>query len=324
MDKNIADRGYFIFSLDTELATGHFDCDETRHRIFSQDGSAERKAIYRLINLLKEFNIVGTWSLVGHLFYEACENCEICPMKDWDGMYSSFEEVYKTNNPLWYGSDIIDVLLDGGDGQEIAFHGYSHRIFDEDSMSSQEAKMEVQEWFRVGKRKGVTPSSVTFPRNRVGHLGILREAGMICYRGEPKISPLSTKGHLWKFLKTIDKILGISQIPIYDLTCIKNNGLVVLQPSEYLFDFNRKVELFLDTANLHNLRIRRIIHGVKRAAKEKKMIHIWAHPFEFRTQKDFSKLRQILISVADEVKAGRMQSVGMAEMARLLIDENRE
>ena len=316
------EKGYFIFSLDTELATGRFDRDDLRRKMFSSDGVRERKAIYQLIDLFEEFDIVGTWALVGHLFYEACEECEICPMKDWRGKYSSFDEVYKTNNPLWYGADLVETLLRKGARQEIAFHGYSHKIFAEDLMDPQGAKIEVQEWLRVGKRKGITPYSVAFPRNRVGHLDILREAGMICFRGETNILPPSNEGYFGKLVKTIDKVLGLSNIPIFDLTCQKNNGMVMLPPSEYLFDINRKFELFLDSIHLHNLRIRRIIKGVRRAAEEQKMIHIWAHPCEFRTQKDFAKLRQIFTIVSDEVKQGRMKSIGMAEMAKLLINGN--
>ena len=320
--KSLSDIGYFIFSLDTELAAGRFDRDDLQYRMFSKDGSHERQTILRLIDMFEEYKIVGTWALVGHLFYDKCEYCEPCPLMDWKGKYSSFDEVYGTDNPLWYGADIVDALQCKGTRQEIAFHGYSHKIFDENLMSPQEAKKEIQEWLRVGKRKGITPYSVTFPRNRVGYLDILKEVGMICYRSEPEISPLSKNKYFGKYIKTIDQFLGLSNIPIYDLTCDENHGLVILRPSQYLFDFNRKLELFLDSINLQNMRIRRIIKGVKRAAQEKKMIHIWAHPCEFRTVKDFSKLRQIFIAVSEEVKQGRIQSIGMAEMARMLINRN--
>jgi hypothetical protein len=315
----LEDQGFFIFSLDTELATGRFDNDEGRHKLFSPDGSLERNTINQLIDLFEEFKIVGTWAIVGHLFYDKCEYCEICPLKDWKGRYSSFDEAYGTNNPLWYGADIIETLLMKGPRQEIAFHGYSHKIFNENLMSPHEAKIEVQEWLRVGKRKGITPYSVTFPRNWIGHLDILKEAGMICYRGEPERSYLSKNKYFGKYIKTIDQVFGLSNIPIFDLAHNENHGLVILRPSQFLFDINRRFELFLDSLNLENMRIRGIIRGVKRAAKEKKMIHIWAHPCEFRTEKDFSKLRQIFMAVAEEVKQGRMQSVGMAEMARLLV-----
>lgn len=310
--------GYFIFSLDTELALGRFDRDKTRQKLFSTDGVHERATIARLIDLFEEFNIVGTWALVGHLFYAACEDCEICPMEAWREKYKSFKEVYQTSHPLWYGSDIVDNLLVKGIHQEIGFHGYSHMVFDENLMSPVDAKIEVKEWLRVSRRRGIVPRSVAFPRNKVGHLKIMNEEGVTCYRGVPQTLPFYNIKFLGKLIKNMDKYLGFSNIPVFDLVCRENCGLVVLPPSEYFFDLNRHLELFMDFLNLHKLRTKRMINGIKRAATEKKMIHLWAHPCEFHTEKDFAKLRQVFMAVSEEVVRGRMRSVGMSEMARLL------
>src|SRR3990172_3955205 len=118
-----AQTGYFLFSLDTELAWGYFDMDRLRSERFSSDGSRERRAIDRLLDILDEFNIVATWALVGHLFYEKCEKCDLCPILEWQGKYRSFEQIYETNAPLWYGADVVETLLARGGRHEIAFHG---------------------------------------------------------------------------------------------------------------------------------------------------------------------------------------------------------
>jgi hypothetical protein len=316
--------GYFLFSLDTELATGRFDLDEDRKKRFSKDGSRERQSINRLLDLFEEYNIAGTWAMVGHLFYNRCEYCEVCPMVDWKGKYSSFEEVYGTDNPLWYGSDIIETLLTRGPRQEIAFHGYSHKIFDENQMSVQDARNEIQEWLRVAKRKGVSPHAVAFPRNVVGHLDLLREAGVLCYRGEPKRSWLIRNKIFGRYLKAIDQILSLSNIPIFDLENSEDHGMVNLCASQCFFDLNRRFEHILDSVNLHNLRFGRVIRGIKCAGIENKMIHLWAHPCDFQTEKDFEKLRHIFTFVSHEVNMGRMRSVGMTEMARIIFNKPNE
>jgi hypothetical protein len=313
--------GYFLFSLDFELAIGRFDQDLRRKKMFSEDGSNERKTILRLIELFEEYNIVGTWATVGHLLYDKCEYCVVCPLMDWKGKYSSFNDVYNTSNPLWYGRDIVEALLHKGIRQEIAFHGFSHKIFDEHLMSSKQAEIEVQEWLRVAERIGVIPHAVIFPRHVVGHLDILRKAGIICYRGEPKRSWLIQNKIFGRYIKAIDQILGLSNLPIFDLANNQDHGMVTLFSSQCFFDLNRRFELFLDYFNLHNLRFRRIIRGIKYAADEKKMIHIWAHPCDFRTEKDFIKLRHIFSAVTREVRLGRMRSVGMTEMAKIIIDK---
>jgi hypothetical protein len=103
---------------------------------------------------------------------------------------------------------------------------------------------------------------------------------------------------------------------------VEQNGLVNFRESQHLFAFNRKVELLLDSHNLHNLRVRRIVKGIKKAAREKKIFHLWAHPWEFRTEKDFLKLRYIFNYVVKEVKAGNMQSIGMAELAKIIREKS--
>jgi hypothetical protein len=66
---------------------------------------------------------------------------------------------------------------------------------------------------------------------------------------------------------------------------------------------------------LEHLRMRRILRAVRRAGREGKILHLWAHPWEFRTEKDFSKLSKTLDAVAEEVRRGRMVSMGMTELA---------
>jgi hypothetical protein len=81
------------------------------------------------------------------------------------------------------------------------------------------------------------------------------------------------------------------------------------------------MEMILDSLNLHKLRIRRMIKGVKKAAEERKVIHIWAHPCDFQTMKDIEKLRYLLGAVADEMSKGRIQSVGMSYLARQILEQ---
>lgn len=316
--------GYFLFSLDFELATGHFDQDRLRSKRFSKDGSRERKTVKRLVDLFEAYHIVGTWATVGHLFYEQCELCDICPMMEWKGKYSSFDEVFRTRNPLWYGSDLVDYLLVKGPHQEIGFHGYSHKPFDESLMKASEARFEVREWKRVAERKGVNARAVAFPRHAVGHLSMLFSEGMLCYRREPEKPALFRIKHLGRYFKALDQIIGITHMPVYDLVCKEDQGLIRLYSSQCFFELDRSVERFLDSVNLTMLRLRRVNRGIRAAAEQKKMVHLWAHPWDFQSEKDFKKLENIFAAVSEEVSAGRMRSVGMTEMANILIQRDKE
>ncbi|MBI1794943.1 MAG: polysaccharide deacetylase family protein [Chloroflexi bacterium] len=313
-DENKEPTGYFLFSLDTELAWGHFD--NFRPDVFSPDGQRERYAIRRLLDMLDEFGIVATWAVVGHLFYAKCEKCEICPVLEWKGKYNSYNDIYDASSPLWYGADIIRTLIQRSGRHEIAFHGYTHRIFDENTFSREDARVEITEWLRVTQSMQVAhPRTVVFPRNKVGHLDVFKEHGFVCYRGDELLPrdyyslPL-----IGKLLNRIDLITQFRTPQIYNVE-INRAGLINLPASRGLFTINRKFDMLLDRLNLRNFHIQRIIRGVEKAAKEKKIIHIYAHPFEFRAEKDFEKLRRLFESVADQIKNNRLQSVSMATLA---------
>lgn len=316
--------GYFVFSLDTELGWGYFDLDETRARIFSRDGARERDAIRRVLQLCDDYGIKGTWALVGHLFYERCERCEICPVQNWQGKYRSFDEIYDAQHPFWYAPEVVDLLVAHAADHEIAFHGYTHEIFDERQMSEEQAQIEIDEWLRVAARKGILPQTVVFPRGRVGFLNLFKQAGFTCYRGDPRLPKFMTARYISVLPKYLDTLLGLSPAPVYDLRDLApgRSGMVHIAPSFHMFGFSRRFEQFLDRRRLDRLRFRKVVRGVRKAARESKVLHLWAHPWEFRTEKDFNKLAFVFDHVAEAIDKGRLRSVGMAELAEIALNNH--
>ena len=318
MKENSNNTGYFIFSLDTELGTGYFDMDEERIRLFSMDGSRERENISRILDLLEEYQIVATWAVVGHIFYDQCENCEICPILEWKGKYKSYEEAYKTRHPLWYGADVINLLLKNNMKHEIAFHGYSHETFN--TMSREKAEIEIQEFTRVASRKGIVAKSIVFPRNQVAHLDLFKKYGFLCYRSEESLPLLMGNKNIFeRATKNLDHILGVFTPPIYELRdFVSQDDWVNSIATQHLFGFSRKTDILLDSLGLPNLRVRRIAKAIRKAAIQKIVAHVWAHPEEFRTDGAFSKLLNICERFAEEVAAGRMKTITMIDMAHMV------
>jgi hypothetical protein len=310
-----------LFSLDAELGWSTFDKDEYRSTIFTQNGSNERKATELLLDILEEFGIIATWAVVGHLFLDRCARCDKCQILEWRGKYQCFEEIYGTDHSLWYGADYVESLMSRQAGHEIAYHGYTHRIFDENVMSSDEARIEIQKWLRVSRKRGIIPRAVIFPRDKVGHLDLFKEAGFICYRSDVRLPLIIRNKYFGRYIKHIDHILNLSCPPIYELNELydSSSGLMNFRVSQHIFGFNRRLETTLDSLGLHRVRVKRIIKGVRKAAEGKKVIHVWAHPWEFRKEKDFDKLRYLLRHVAQEMQTGRMRSIGMTELARIAI-----
>jgi hypothetical protein len=60
--------------------------------------------------------------------------------------------------------------------------------------------------------------------------------------------------------------------------------------------------------------------AVRRAAHERKVVHFWAHPWDFRTEQDFDKLKFLLDHVAQHVDSGTLRSVGMSELAEIVLN----
>lgn len=311
--------GYFVLSFDTELAWGYFDKEEMRRELFSPDGSRERAAIRKLLALCDEFQVPATWAIVGHLAMSHDRCGEDCPVHSWRGRYSSYDEIRGGRHPLWYGRDVVETLVAAEDRHEIAFHGFSHRPFDEASMGRHEADTEIRLWLSAFADLGPTPRSVVFPRNVVGHLDVLQDHGFVAYRSvcpEPYGS-----GVMRLAAKYADQLLGFTVPPAHVIAPGYSPAMVDVPASVEMFGFNRQLERRLDTNGLHRLRMRRVVRAVRRAGRTGGTVHLWAHPWEFRDDKDFDKLRFVLEVVAAERDAGRLETMTMAQRAELALAE---
>jgi hypothetical protein len=93
------------------------------------------------------------------------------------------------------------------------------------------------------------------------------------------------------------------------------SGLVNL-PASCWIGPNHRLEKSITFINLHQLRHNQVVKAIERAAREKKVIHVWAHPYEYREEKDLAKLRQLLDVVGRYIADGSLRSIGMSELAQ--------
>lgn len=308
--------GYFVFSLDTELAWGYFDHDRARERLFSPDGSRERASIRRLLALCDQYQVRATWAVVGHLFHPRCEPCAQCPLMEWRGRHGSFDAIYQSAHPLWYAADVIDLLAARGHRHEIAFHGYSHRPFD--ALDQDQARDELARWKAAAARHGLVPASVVFPRNLIAHLPVLAAGGCTSFRADTSPFPYGRRSRWGALVKVLAQITGIPAPTTFRLAELPvRDGLVEQPPSAYLFDLSRSLEGLLDALGLATLRLTGILRAIDQAAAQSRIMHLWAHPWELRTEKDFIKVERVFARVAEQVAAGRLLSVTMSEITQL-------
>ncbi len=319
-DIQFGDRGCFILSLDMELAWGYYDCFSPD--LYSIDGTRERQSVIRILNLLDEYNISATWAVVGELFYQNHKQNLFDPFEREENKYPEFIRMFNDDHPLLFAPDIIQTIKNCKTPQEIGFHGHTHKIFDESLMSSDRAEKEILSWIEIAKSWNIHPKSVVFPQNRIGFLNIFIKKGFKCYRGMEKYpNPLFYSGLMGKLLRRYYYYLTMIYLP-YLINIDKENNrskdIIEIPASRWLFGFNRHLEVILDNVGLHTYRFATLMKGIKKAADEKKIIHVFAHPCEFRTEKDILKLRSILSVVSHEIQQGRMVALTMQNLANYI------
>ena len=313
------EHGYFVFSLDTELAWGYLWSRGAARRGF-RNAAVERAAIRRLLDLMDEYGVRATWAFTGHLFYESCEECAICPIMDLKGRDARFERIWGTGDAMWYGPDILEAVVSRNSGHEIACHGYTHRYFDK--LTKEEARFEIHEWLRLADRRGLPHYSMIFPQGRIHHLDLFREAGFICYRGKDVRHPALAVPLVGKLLNRLNLKLALLPPQVYEPRR-DASGLVNIPSSQWIFRTHRGLESALDWLRLPYLRLVPAARAIRKAAETRQVIHLWAHPHEFRTDRDFEKLRFLFRHFAAHAREGTIQSITMADLAKRVLDAER-
>src|SRR5262245_265776 len=188
-------RGVFTISLDFEMIWGTQDLFGPER--FWRACEIERACVIdRLLELLVEYELPATWFVVGHLLLDHCDanggikHPEIIrpshswTSKDW---FEHDPGGYEADGSVFLGRSLVENIRQCPVPQEIGCHSFSHVVFGDRGCSRDTAVSEVAACVRVSTAMGITLRSFAFPRNKVGHLDVLREYGFACYRGpEPE------------------------------------------------------------------------------------------------------------------------------------------
>jgi peptidoglycan/xylan/chitin deacetylase (PgdA/CDA1 family) len=307
------DCGVFTISLDFELIWGTLDLFGPER--FREACATERLLIDRLLELFVEFDISATWCTLGHLFLDGCraedgvKHPEIVRpahawcRRDW------FEHDpcgCEEDEPLFFGGTLVAKIRACPVPQEIGCHSFSHVIFGDDGCSAATAASELAACLHLAGERGIELRSFAFPRNRVGHLDVLREHGFVCYRGpepvwhERRAWPEAVKrlGRLWEVC-TVRTPSGLWNIP----------GSMIYFP---MHGWRRHVPL--------SWRVKRAVKGLHAAARDRRIFHLWFHPTNLADQSErmFEGLRQILEQARILRDQGRLAVMSMGGVVETL------
>jgi peptidoglycan/xylan/chitin deacetylase (PgdA/CDA1 family) len=298
-------KSYFIISLDTELSWGP---TTVKNLIFlKQNGPKVRKTINYLLKLFNENNIAATWAVVGHLFLEECEKekCitwkninEFGYKKEWYlDPYSNLKK-----SPLFYGKDIVETILNSKIEQEIGYHSYSHPRFIE--IPKEMAEIEIKQSKQIEKQWNIKLKSFVFPRNEIAYVDILKKYDFKIYRGKNAgIYNPEESNIVMRKMKA-----GISKILASPVEAEWKNGIWEIKGSMFFCD-PQIPQSIIPKAKI----------GLNQAILNKKVFHIWLHPWNLLLYPKLKKdLKIFLEYVSKKRKDGKIDVVTMVELAELL------
>lgn len=309
-------KGVFTLSLDVELCWGVVDKPDQLKKNMTYYKEA-RDCIEKILQLLEKYNISATWAVVGHLFRQECISKDgqkhmdiprsIYPWydKDW------FDESPCTCHreaPLWYGRDIVEKIMGCAARQEIACHSFSHIPYGDKNTKREALQADLTNCIDEAGKLDLKLRSFVFPRNTAGYIDELRSFGFEAYRGiEPSWYSKFPK-RLKKICHIIDQFLVISpsvSLPEYD------HGLVNIPASMFYLPMNG----FRGLIPL-SFRVMKARKGIRRAIRDKKLFHLWFHPFNIATNKEklLYGLEEIFKLAQASRENGKLQIKSMDEI----------
>lgn len=305
------DKGIFTLSLDTELAWG--TVDKPVSLINNKEYYYEtREAIDGIIELLEKYEISATWAIVGSMLLDRprFEEQFIKHITDdlGDRIKVQYIDLLKDER-IWCGKDILEKIKSCSVPQEIGSHSYSHIIFGDDTISREKAIKEFANGMDILKKYGEQPKSFIFPRNSVNYLTELQNACVKTYRGVEPSWYMKIPGKLKKICHMLDQALAISPPVVTPTFC---GGLVNI-PASMLYlsmsGFRKYIPL--------KSRVKKAKKGIQKAIDEKKIFHLWFHPFNIATDKEklLKGLDDIFKMVKRERDAGNLEVMTMSGIA---------
>jgi peptidoglycan/xylan/chitin deacetylase (PgdA/CDA1 family) len=278
-----------------------------------------RDVVTRLIDLLEQYEIRATWAVVGHLLLDRCRPVHgvkhpeiVRPSYAWfsGDWFQDDPCTDYARDPFWYGPDLIKRILASRTPQEIGCHGFSHMIIGDPGCSRDCLDSELKASQEAAASWGVTLKSFVFPRNSIGHLDVLAANGFSAFRGMASAT--------WRRLLPTAVFNGmhtILPVPPFTSQPSAQHGLWNLPATTFYLHREGRAR----TVPIR-LRVYRAVQGVRRAAKEKSLCHLWFHPFNLAS--DPEALLEGLKSTFKEValcrERGVLANVTMGELAQQL------
>jgi hypothetical protein len=320
--------GALVISLDFELHWGVRDkC--TPDGSYRENLLGARRAVPLMLNLFEEFGVAATWATVGFLFADSRREREAfspnARPQYTDPRLDAYAEPTgdsEADDPLHYAGSLIEQIR-GRERQEIATHTFSHYYCLEPGETREAFGADLRSAVAIARHHGIDVRSIVFPRNQVrpGYEDLLKEAGIVCYRGNEtnwmyRPRPRGEETLAVRGPRLLDHYVSLSGNKVVRWEEVRQpNGLHNVRSSMFLRPYSEARKSF------EPARLRRITGGVEAAAEQRGIFHLWWHPHNFgtETQQNLDFLRSILEVFSRCRTTHGMQSLSMAGVAEVVM-----
>jgi hypothetical protein len=301
-----------VISLDLELAWGSFDHAYGSELLEMARWTHDRGAPELLAQLTRN-GLRATWAVVGVACHDRLPDVStLTPWRlpaggDWFSRVPA--GATEESAPEWFGASLVRILRAARPAQEVGFHGWSHVVLGDRRVPRERARQELAECGELARHLGIIAPSFVFPRNRVGHLDALRDAGFACYRG-PDVLPWGLRSDLPRRLFTIGAdALGLAPRVVAPRLV---DGLVEVPGSMMVRWAGGWRRLIPDAS-----RLRRLRGGLRRVRERGGILHVWLHPENlFFARPRLARVLEDFFAETGELAAtARLRVLTMGEVA---------
>jgi peptidoglycan/xylan/chitin deacetylase (PgdA/CDA1 family) len=291
-------RGSLCISIDLELAWGIRDRPSRRY--FELCADKERTIVRELLASFARYEISATWAFVGRLL-----------VPGEPPVAGALSGRSKRDGRIWYAPDIIESIRVASPAQDIGSHSYEHLSFRE--LDADRARSDLEATRSVHAAHGLELSSFVYPRNEVGHIGVLGEMGIRVFRGVETRWDSRVRQALGKragrVANLLDKALPIAPPAVF---ATDHGPVRELPGSMQLLSRNGARRLISPASTLAKVR-----KGLAAARAGGGTFHFWFHPsnFYYDTERQLDTLSRILALASTLRDRGEIGIVSMRDFA---------
>ena len=324
--------GKFVISLDFELMWGVRD--KRTIDDYGQNIINVHKIIPRTLELFKKYEIKGTFSIVGFLFFKTKEellaylpvikpNYKDKSLSPYEGNYIEHIGSDYQEDKYHFAPSLIEEIKKYPE-QEIGTHTFSHYYCLEKGQTLESFREDIKKAIEIGKEQNIKITSLIFPRNQfnINYLQICSELGITCYRGNEHSWLYQAKSgeeesSFRRAIRLLDSYINITGHNCYSDDYMAKHTPINIPSSRFLRPYSSKLSF------LESFRLERIKASMTFAAKNNLTYHLWWHPHNFGAdmEANFNFLEKILTHYQELNKKYNFQSYTMSDLAKKMKNE---